>query len=60
MKLLKSDKEESVKIGAIFGLASMGTNAKGAVPELRSLAKDKKSKLGNAAKKALKAINQKQ
>jgi HEAT repeat protein len=56
MKLLKDDKEDSVKIGAAKGLASMGSAAKEAVPTLQDYASDKKSALGKAAKDALKAI----
>jgi HEAT repeat protein len=58
VKLLKGDKEESVKIGAARGLASMGPGAKEALPALRTIIKneDKKSKLGKAAKDAVKAI----
>jgi HEAT repeat protein len=58
-KLLKDDKEDSVKIGAAKGLMSMGSNAKAAVPALREYAADKKSKVGNAAQAALKAITRK-
>jgi HEAT repeat protein len=57
LKILKDDKEDDVaRIGATKGLASMGTGAKGAVPTLRDLAKDKTSQVGKAAKSALKAI----
>jgi HEAT repeat protein len=59
LKILKNDKEdESVRIGATRGLASMGSGAKEALPTLREIQKnaDKKSKLGNAAKTAQKAI----
>lgn len=57
-KMLKEDKEESVKIGAAMGLGSIGPNAKSAVPALREIQKsaDKKSDVGKAAQKALKAI----
>ena len=59
MEMLKNDKEdERVRIGAAQGLASMGSNAKEAIPTLRMLAKgkDKKSNLVKAAKQATKAI----
>jgi len=59
MKILKDDKEsEKVRAGAAQGLASMGSNAKQALPTLRMLAKgkDKKSDLVKAAKQATKAI----
>jgi HEAT repeat protein len=59
MKMLKNDKEdERVRAGAAQGLASMGSNAKEALPTLRMLArgKDKKSNLVKAAKQATKAI----
>jgi len=60
MKMLKNDKEdESVRIGAAKGLASMGSGAKEALPTLREIQKntDKKSPLGKAAKQAQKAID---
>lgn len=57
MKLLKDDKEESVKIGATKGLAAMGAGAKDALQTLRDLAAaDKKSALGKAATTAVKSI----
>jgi HEAT repeat protein len=60
VKLLKEDKDDSVKIGAANGLSAMGSSAKEAAPVLRAIVKatasDKKSKLGKAAKNALKAI----
>lgn len=60
VKMLKEDKEDSAKIGALRGLSAMGENAKKAVPAIRdvvkSTASDKKSKLGVAAKDALKAL----
>jgi len=57
LKMLKEDKDDSVKIGAIQGLASIGPDAKSALKTLRELAADKKSKVGKAAQKAQKAIN---
>jgi HEAT repeat protein len=57
IKMLKDDKEESVKIGAAKGLASMGSEAKAALPALRELAEDKKSAVGKVAKNAVKAIS---
>ncbi len=57
--LLKDEKQpEVVRIGAARGLASMGVNAKAAIPTLRNIAKnaDKGSKLGKAAKESLKAL----
>lgn len=63
VKLIKEDKEESVKIAAIRGLTVMGNNAKDALPTIRevvnSTKNDKKSKLGAAAKDAVKAIGKK-
>lgn len=61
VKVLKDDKEESVKIAAAQGLAAMGERAKEAVSSLREVQKseDKKSKLGKAAGDALRSINQK-
>lgn len=60
VKLLKDDKEDTVKIGAMRGLSAMREAAKGALPTIRGIVKDtagdKKSKLGAAAKDALKAI----
>jgi len=60
VKLLKEDKEESVKIGALRGLSAMGTSAKDAASTVRGIVKDtagdKKSKLGLTAKDTLKAI----
>lgn len=60
VKLIKDDKDDAVKIGAIRGLTVMGQNAKDALPAIRDVVKstadDKKSKLGAAAKDALKAI----
>lgn len=60
VKLLKEDKEESVKIGALRGLSAMGMSAKDALPTVRGIVKDnagnKKSKLGLAAKDTVKAI----
>ncbi len=56
VKLLKDDKDEGVKLGAVKGLASMGSGAKTAVPTLRTLSGDKTSKVGKAAKAALKVI----
>lgn len=63
VKLLKDDKEDSVKIGALRGLAAMRDAAKAALPTIRGIVKDnagdKKSKLGAAAKDAAKAISAK-
>ncbi len=58
VKLLKDDKEESVKIGALRGLSAMREAAKAALPTIREIVNnsDKKSKLGQAAKDAAKAI----
>lgn len=60
VKLLKDDKEESVKIAALKGLAAMGGTAKDALPAIREVMKanagDKKSKLGAAAKTASTSI----
>jgi HEAT repeat protein len=57
VKMLKTDKEDSVKIGAAKGLANMGPNAKDALPALREFASDKKSAVGKAAVIAVKAIS---
>lgn len=60
VKLLKDEKDESVKIGALRGLAVMREEAKEALPAIREIQKatagDKKSKLGDAAKAAATAI----
>ena len=60
VKMLKEDQDEAVKIGALHGLTAMGTSAKDAAPAVRSVAKanakNKKSKLGRAAKDTLKAL----
>jgi HEAT repeat protein len=60
VKLIKSDKEDAVKIGALRGLTVMGPGAKDALPTIREVVNatkaDKKSKLGGVAKDALKAI----
>lgn len=56
LKLLKDDKEDSVKIGAAKGLGAMGPAAKEALKTLRELAGDKASKIAPAAKAAMKAI----
>lgn len=60
LKLLKDDKEEAVKIGALHGLTVMGPAAKEALPTIRDIViankNDKKSKLGLAAKNAALAI----
>jgi hypothetical protein len=60
VKLLKEDKEESVKIGALKGLTVMRENAKDALPAIREVVKatagDKKSNLGKTAQNAAKAI----
>ena len=61
VKLVKEDKDEAVKIAAIRGLNAMGGTAKSALPTLREIMKDtkgdKKSKLGAAAKDAVKSIS---
>ena len=61
VKLIKDDKDENVKIAAIHGLAVMRESAKDALPAIRDVVKanagDKKSKLGLAAKDAVKAIS---
>jgi HEAT repeat protein len=60
VKILKDEKEDSVKIGALRGLSAMRDGAKDALPTIRKIvsdnAGDKKSKLGIAAKDAAKAI----
>jgi HEAT repeat protein len=65
LKLVKEDKDESVQIGAIRGLASMTDKAavKDVTTTLRDIAKekkdDKKSKLGREAQNALRSIQPK-
>jgi HEAT repeat protein len=60
VKMVKDDKEDSVKIAALRGLTVMGTSAKEALPTIREVVKatagDKKSKLGAVAKDALRAV----
>jgi HEAT repeat protein len=60
VKMLKDEKDDAVKIGALRGLTAMGQSAKEAVPAVRDVVKatagDKKSKLGLAAKDTLKAL----
>jgi hypothetical protein len=60
VKMLKEDKEDAVKIGALKGLTAMGPGAKDATSAIRDVVKanagDKKSKVGIAAKDALKAV----
>jgi HEAT repeat protein len=60
VKMIKNEKEDSVKIGALRGLSVMGQNAKEAAPTIREVVNatkdDKKSKLGAVAKDALKAV----
>lgn len=61
VKLLKDDKDDSVKIAAAKGLNAMGGSAKEALPALREVVaatkNDKKSALGKAATNAVKAIS---
>ena len=59
VKLLKGDKEESVKIAAAEGLGLLGAKAKDSVNDLRAAAKDaeKKGKLAKAIGTSLKSIN---
>ncbi len=59
VKLLKSDKEESVKLAAAEGLGLLGAKAKDAVGDLRAVAKDadKKSKLAKVIGSSIKSIN---
>lgn len=56
--ILKDDRNEDAKMGAIKGLGAMGTSAKAALGDLRTIVKDsdKKSKLGKAAQNAIKSI----
>lgn len=56
VKMLKEEKEDSVKIGVAKGLASIGSDAKSALPTLREIANDKASKVSGTAKMAVKAI----
>ena len=56
VKLIKEDKDEGVKIGAMKGLAVMGTNAKDALGTINEFTKDRKSTLGKAALAAKTAI----
>jgi HEAT repeat protein len=59
VKILTDDKNEDAKIGAVKGLAAMGTSAKTAAEDLRKVIKDadKKSALGKQAGLALRAVN---
>jgi HEAT repeat protein len=59
VKLLKEDKDETVKIGALKGLAALGPAAKGALPAIKEATSgaDKKSNLANAAKMAAQSIS---
>ena len=59
--MLKNDKAESAKVAAAHGLAAAGPSAKSALGALRDISKneDKKSKLGKAAKEAMRAISPK-
>jgi HEAT repeat protein len=65
LKLVKDDKDESVKIGAIRGLASMTDKAaeKDVMTTLREIVKenkgDQKSKIGREAQNALRSIQPK-
>lgn len=56
--IMKYDRNEDAKIGAIKGLAAMGPGAKTALNDLRAIVKDadKKSKIGKAAQQAVKSI----
>lgn len=60
VKMLKNEKDESVKIGALRGLSVMREGAKDALPAIREIQKatagDKKSNLNKAAVAALQAI----
>lgn len=60
-KMAKGDKDERVQIAAMNGLAAMGANAKGAVPDLRAVLKKegKDSKLGKTARNTIKGIQPK-
>ena len=59
-KMLKEEKDANGKIGALRGLTAMGASAKDSAPAIREIVRetkgDKKSKLGVAAKDALKAV----
>jgi HEAT repeat protein len=59
VRILKEDKDEGAKLGAIKGLSAMGSTAKEAVPTLREIVKgaDKKSKLAKAAQATIKAVS---
>ncbi|QJX00649.1 HEAT repeat domain-containing protein [Frigoriglobus tundricola] len=61
VKLIKNDKDETVKIAAIRGLTVMRESAKDALPTIRDVVKanagDKKSNLLKAAQDAVKAIS---
>jgi HEAT repeat protein len=58
VEILKGDRSEDAKIGAIKGLAAMGPEAKSAVGDLQAVLKesDKKSKIFKAAQQAVKSI----
>ena len=61
VKLIKEDKDDAVKIGALKGLTVMREGAKDALPAIREVVNatkaDKKSKLFDAAKNANAAIS---
>ncbi len=58
--LLKNDKSEPVRIAAINGLVAQGQKSKDAIPTLRKIAQeDAKSRLGNAARNAVRNLTQK-
>lgn len=59
--ILKNEKEESVKLAALKGLAAAGPGARSALPAIREISKkeDKKSKLAKAAQDASRSIGQK-
>ncbi len=61
VKLIKEDKDDAVKIGALKGLTVMREGAKDALPAIREVVKanagDKKSNLGKAAIAASAAIS---
>jgi HEAT repeat protein len=59
VNILKEDKDEGAKLGAMRGLSAMGSTAKDAVPTLRDIVKnsDKKSKIAKAAQLTIKAIS---
>jgi HEAT repeat protein len=57
--MLKNDKSDIARLGAVDGLVAQGQKAKEAIPTLRKIVQDDgKSRLGRAANNAIRALNQ--